>query len=120
MNKDLGVVFEKIVDQAGKRGFVRLYGYALPHATWVCEGGRCSRAWHYHAMLTFEIAVGGGKLKMRVKRTDLMTFLSSSEEISCRSWDELFKRLSEIIERERIERLDMEKLVVEPLVWVKA
>ena len=115
----LSVALRNVIDYAGKSGFVRLYGFAKPHAVWVHEGGRWSRAWHYDVLTLFEIAVGGGKLKLVAKRTDLMTFLSHTETYEFTSWHDLLKKLEELIERERVEKLEIEKTVIEPL-WVRS
>jgi hypothetical protein len=104
----------KILDASKKgKGFVRLVGFAEPHAAWIREGGRYTRAWHYHWMYFFDINVDinvlGGKVSLTVKKIDLLTFLSHTYTYEYSSWDELFAKLSEIIEQERIDRLDMEK-----------
>jgi hypothetical protein len=115
MVKITGEVFKKIVEYAGRKGLVRLFGYGEPHATWVQEGGRLTRAWHYHRMVVAEIELLGGRFGLRVRRIDLLTFLTRAETYECATWDELFDRLEKVLEEERVDRLDMEKQVTETI-----
>jgi len=109
--------FAQILEYAGKRGFVKLLGFSEPHASWVYESGsgKCVRAWHYHWMYFFEINVLGGRVSLTVKKIDLLTFLPSRTETFEGSWDEVFEKLEKIMKEERIDRLDMEKVVTETI-----
>ena len=118
MSTALGKIVEHV-----KGGSIKFFGFAEPHAVWVYEGGRWSRAWHYHRMFEFAVETAVEGMKLTVKKIDLMTFLSSTKSFEFKSLDEFFEKLKEIVEEERIDKLEfaiMEggRLVVEPL-WYR-
>jgi hypothetical protein len=48
-------------------------------------------------------------------REGLLTFLTHTESYECATWDELFDRLEKVLEEERVDRLDIEKQVIETI-----
>jgi hypothetical protein len=103
---------ERIWRELGRTGYVRLYGYAHPHCEWTREWGR---VWHYDTMYVIEAVMGGGRVHLVVKTIDLMTFTTRTDTYVFETPLKMMEKLREIVERENIVKLEIERRVVEPI-----
>jgi hypothetical protein len=103
---------EKIWRELGQTGFARIYGLAKPYCYYTPEWGK---VWRCSELFVFEAKMSGGRAQLTVKRVDLLTFITHTETYTFETLPALLTKLEEIVEREKITTLELEKRIVEPL-----